>query len=309
MQPIRTLAGMVETLKGAAPMRVAVAAGHDEHTIQAAAKAATERIASITLAGDGGRIADLCSKFGIDKKLFNIVDEKDEKAAGKIARDMVREGEAQVLMKGLISSDAYMRLILDKESGLLPKGNVLSHITVLEIPAYQASHGKLLFVSDVAVLPAPDLPAKVKMAEYCIAAAKSFGIETPKVALLAASEKVSDKMPATLDAAAIAKMADRGQIKGALVDGPLAMDVAISPEACAIKGLKSAAAGDADVLIFPNIETGNVFYKTATLLAGAKLAAVVAGAAAPCVLTSRADTEESKFFSIALGCRLAAARG
>ena len=306
MNPLRTLDQMVATLKGEAPKRVAVAAGHDENTIQAVARAAGEKIAAMILVGDGSRITALCVRFGIDPKLFTIVDEKDEKAAGKIARDMVRKGDAQVLMKGMISSDAYMRLILDKENGLLPKGNVLSHLTVLELPAYQKSHGKLLFVSDVAVIPAPDLFAKTKMTEYCIAAAKSFGIETPKVAILAASEKVSERMPATMDAAAIAKMAERGQIKGALVDGPLALDVALSPEACAIKGLKSVVGGDADVLIFPNIETGNVFYKTATLLAGAKLAAIVTGAAAPCILTSRADTEESKFFSIALGCRLAA---
>ncbi len=306
MNPIRTLGQMVETLKGEAPKRVAVAAGHDENTIQAAAKAAAGKIATMVLVGDGKRIASLCARFGIDAKLFTIVDEKDEKAAGEIARDMVRSREAQVLMKGMISSDAYMRLILDKESGLLTKGNVLSHLTVLELPAYQRSHGKLLFVSDVAVIPSPDLQAKVKIAGYCVAAAKSFGIETPKVAVLAASEKVSEKMQATLDAAVIAKMAERGQIKGAMVDGPLALDVALSPEACAIKGLKSVVGGDADVLVFPNIETGNVFYKTATLLAGAKLAAAVTGATAPCVLTSRADTEESKFFSIALGCRLAA---
>jgi phosphate butyryltransferase len=136
-------------------------------------------------------------------------------------------------------------------------------------------------------------------------AAHSFGIEKPKVALLAASEKVSDKMPATMDAAIISKMAERGQIKGAIVDGPLALDVALSREACEIKELTSIVEGDADVLVVPNIETGNVFYKAATILGGASLAAVVVGTSAPCVLTSRADSEDSKFYSIALGCRLA----
>ena len=202
---------------------------------------------------------------------------------------MVRAGEADVLMKGLIGTDKYMHLILDKERGLLPKGAVLTHITVLDVPAYQKTHGKLLFVADVAVIPAPDLSTKVKIVNYGVDAAHSFGIEKPKVALLAASEKVSEKMPATMDAAVIAKMAERGQIKGAIVDGPLALDVALSPEACEIKGLRSAVEGAADVLIFPNIETGNVFYKSATILAGARLAAVVVGTSAPCVLTSRAD--------------------
>ena len=178
-------------------------------------------------------------------------------------------------------------------------------MTVLDVPAYQRTHGKLLFVSDVAVIPSPDLPTKVKMVEYCVSAAKSFGVEEPRVALLAANEKVSEKMPVTLDAAIIAKMAERGQIKGAIVDGPLALDVALSPEACQIKDLRSSVEGAADILIFPNIETGNVFYKSATILAGARLAAVVVGTSAPCILTSRADSEESKFLSIALGCRLA----
>jgi phosphate butyryltransferase len=312
MKPIRTLEGLVEQLKqeagataAASARRLAVAAGHDENTIQAAARAASEGIARVVLVGERARIEALCKEFKLDPGLFEVVNEPDEMRAGTKARDMVRDGEADVLMKGLIGTDKYMHLILDKDKGLLPRGAVLSHLTVLDIPSYQKLHGKLLFVSDVAIIPAPDLPTKVKIVEYCVAAARSFGIEKPKVALVAANEKVSDKMPATLDAAVIAKMAERGQIKGAIVDGPLALDVALSPEACEIKDLKSVVEGAADVLVFPNIETGNVFYKAATVLGGASLAAVVLGTSAPCVLTSRADSEESKFFSIALGCRLA----
>lgn len=305
MNPIRTLDELVAQLKGAPSRRVAVAAGHDEDTIQAAARAAAEDVAKMTLVGDAARIRSLCAQFRLDYGLFEVLDEADELAAGKKARDLVRAGEADVLMKGLIGTDKYMKLILDKEKGLLAPGAVLSHLTVFDLPAYQKRHGKLLFGSDVAVIPAPDLPTKIKILEYCVKAAHSFGIEKPRVALLAANEKVSDKMPATLDAAVISKMVDRGQIKGALVDGPLALDVALSPEACEVKGVKSPVGGAADVLIFPNIESGNVFYKAATILAGARLAAVVVGTSAPCVLTSRADDEESKFFSICLGCRLA----
>lgn len=308
MEPIRNLDQLVEQLRGSESRRVAVAAGHDEDTIQAAARAAKEDIAKVTLVGDAERIRALCAKFSLDYGLFAVVDEKDEVAAGKKAREMIHAGEADVLMKGLIGTEKYMKLILDREKGLLHPGNVLSHITVFDLPAYQKLHGKLLIAADVAVIPAPDLGTKVKIVEYCVAAAHSFGIEKPKVALLAASEKVSEKMQATLDAAVIAKMADRGQIKGAIVDGPLAMDVALSPEACAIKGLKSPVEGAADVVIFPNIETGNVFYKTASILAGARLAAAVVGTSVPCILTSRADDEESKFLSIALGCRLAAGK-
>ena len=308
MRAIRTLEELVAEVKGAAPRRLAVAAGHDENTIQAAARAAGEGIAKVVLVGERARIEGLCKEFKLDTAVFEVVNEPDDGKAGARARDMVREGEADVLMKGLIGTDTYMHLILDKEKGLLPRGAVLTHLTVLDIPAYQKLHGKLLFVSDVAVIPAPDLATKVKIVEYCIAAARSFGIERPKVAMLAASEKVSERMPATIEAAAIAKMAERGQIRGAVVDGPLALDVALVPAACELKGLKSAVEGAADVLVFPDIETGNVFYKAATILGGARLAAVVVGTTAPCVLTSRADSEESKFYSIALGCRLARSR-
>jgi phosphate butyryltransferase len=308
MEPIRTLEQLAAQLQGAPLRRVAVAAGHDENSIQAAARAAAEKVARVVLVGDRGRIEKLCARFALDAGVFTIIDEPDIYKAGARARDMVRDGEADVLMKGLIGTDAYMHQILDKEKGLLPKGGVLTHITVIDLPAYQQRHGKLLFVSDVAIIPAPDLPTKVKITGYAIDATRSFGIETPRVAILAASEKVSDKMPATLDAAIIAKMAERGQIKHAIVDGPLALDVALSPEACAIKELTSPVGGAADILIFPNIETGNVFYKAATVLAGGRLAAAVIGTTAPCVLTSRADTEESKFYSIALGCRLAGGR-
>jgi phosphate butyryltransferase len=208
-------------------------------------------------------------------------------------------------MKGLIGTDKYMKLLLDKEEGLLPPGRVLSHLAVFELPAYVKRHGKLLFAGDVAVIPSPDVPAKVQILQYCVDAARSFGIAEPRVALLAATEKVSQRMPATVEAAAIAEMARAGKFPGVVVDGPLALDLALSPEACAVKGVRSPVGGAADVLVFPNIEAGNVFYKAATLLAGAKIAAAVVGTTAPCILTSRADDEESKFYSICLGCRLA----
>lgn len=305
MAQIRSLEQLVADLKGAPSRRVAVAAGHDENTIAAAARAAAEGIADVTLVGDQARIEALCGEFGLDAGVFTVVDVADELRAGAEAVRMVRAGEADVLMKGLIGTDKYMRLILDKEKGLLPPKAVLSHITVLDIPAYRALHDKLLIVSDVAIIPDPDLATKLKIVEYVVAAAHAFGIADPKVALLAATEKVNAKMPACVDAAIITQMNRRGQIKGATIDGPLALDVACSPEACEIKGLTSPVEGAADCLVFPNIETGNAFYKGMTVLAGARLAAAVVGTTAPCVLTSRADSEESKFLSIALGCRLA----
>lgn len=304
MKPITNLKELIENLKGSERKKLVVAAGHDENTIEACHKAATEKIAIVTLVGDKEKIDKLCVEKKLDMDVFEIIDEKDEVKAGALARDMVRKKEGDCLMKGLIGTDKYMKLILDKEQGLLTKGNVLSHITVIDSPFYQETHKKLLFVGDVAIIPLPDLQTKIKILEYLIEAAHSFGIEKPKAALITANEKVSDKMPATLDAAIITKMAERGQIKGAIVDGPLALDVAISKKSCEIKGLKSPVGGEADILVFPSIEAGNVFYKGVTYLGGSKLAAVVAGTTAPCILTSRADDEESKFFSIALGLRL-----
>lgn len=301
MSQIRNLDQLVQNLKEQPSRRVAVAAGHDPNTIQAAARAVAEGIAEVTLVGDGAQIAGLCSEYGLEPDVFTIVDEPNVLAAGAAAVALVRDGVADVLMKGLIPTSDYMKLILNKEAGLLPKGNVLSHVSVFELPAYQASHDKLLFAADVAIIPQPDKAAKVQILAYCLQAARSFGVPTPRAALLAATEKVSPRMPATVDAAEVAaEFSD----DDAIVEGPLALDVALSPEACVIKGLDSRVGGQADILVFPNIESGNVFYKACTLLAGARLAAAVVGTSAPCVLTSRADSEESKFLSIAMGCRL-----
>lgn len=305
MNPIRSLDQLVVQLQGQPSRRVAVAAGEDPNTIQAAGRAAAEKIATMILVGHRQRIAELCAGHGLDPAIFTIVDEPDTMRAGAEAVRMVRNGEADVLMKGLIGTDKYMRLILDKEQGLLPPKSVLSHVTVLDIPAYRAAQDKLLLVSDVAIIPDPDLETKLKIVQYVIDAAHAFGIAEPRVALIAATEKVNPKMAACVDAAIITQMNRRGQITGAVVDGPLALDVACSPQACEIKGLDSPVGGSADCLVFPNIETGNVFYKATTVLGGARLAAAVVGTTAPCILTSRADSEESKFLSIALGCRLA----
>ncbi len=298
---IKRLDELKEIIKKRRKMTISVAYAQDPYTILAVKRAVEESLVNGILVGDKERIEELCKEKGIDKNLFEIVHEPDEKKAGKVAVKLINEGKADILMKGLISTIYYMKAILDKENGLLPPGKTLSHIAVLEVPTYD----KLLIVSDVAVIPEPNLKQKIDMINYCVSAAKKLGIETPKVAIIAANEKVSDKMPATIDAAILSKMADRKQIKGAIVDGPLALDVAISKEACDIKGLKTPVEGYADILIFPNIETGNVFYKSITILARGRLAGIVSGAKAPVVLTSRADSDESKYYSILLGAVLA----
>ena len=201
-------------------------------------------------------------------------------------------------MKGLLSTDKYMRAILNKEAGLMPgkKNDMLTHMAVFEVPAYH----KLLVCSDVAVMPAPDLKQKQTILTYLINTAKSLEIAKPKVAVLAATEQVSTGMQACVDAAIISKMGDRGQIKGAIVDGPLALDVAINAESAKTKKVGGEVAGDADCLLFPNIESGNVFYKACTKFAGAELACMVVGAKVPCILTSRGDSAKTKLYSIAL---------
>jgi phosphate butyryltransferase len=183
----------------------------------------------------------------------------------------------------------------------MPPKATLTHITVVQVPTYP----KLLIVGDVAIIPAPDLNQKIAITQYLIQTAHSLGIDNPKVALLAATEQMSAGMPACVDAAIISKMADRGQIKGATVDGPLALDVAIDKESAQIKKVSGGVAGDADCILFPNIESGNVFFKTCTKLAGGELGAMVVGAKVPCVLTSRGDSVQSKMFSIALAANAA----
>lgn len=301
--PIRSLNDLVQSLRLDAPRHVAVAAGHDPNTIKAVSRAVSESIARVTLVGDSAQIRELCIEDNLSSDAFAVIDQPDVTQAGAIARDMVRNGDADVLMKGLIPTSDYMKSILDKDKGLLPPNRILTHLTVFELPALMAQGDRLIFGSDVAIIPAPDVIATRQILRHCIDAAHDFGIKTPRAALLAATEKISPRMPATGRAAEITATA-AVDFPDAIVHGPLALDLALSPEACLIKRLDSPIQGDADILIFPNIESGNIFYKACTLLAGARLAAVVIGTHAPCILTSRADSEETKFMSIALGCRL-----
>lgn len=295
---MKNLNELIATAK-AAPRKTLVAAyANDSHTIGATSKAIDEGIVDVILVGDIDTIKATCQAEGIDiNKFKELVQEADEAKAAAKAVALVNEGKGQILMKGLCSTDKYMRAILNKENGLMPGGKpVLSHVSVFEIPAYH----KLLITSDVAVIPAPDFKQKQAIVNYVIKTAHTLGVECPKVAMIAASEQMLVNMPACVDAALIAAMNKRGQIKGAIVDGPLAMDVAIDKESAEIKKLKSEVAGDADCLVWPFIEAGNVFYKTATKFAHAELAAMVVGAKVPCILSSRGDSIQTKTYSIAL---------
>jgi len=295
------LADLVALAKEKATKTLAVACGEDPHTIEAVAKGVKEGVIEATLVGNEDKIKSVAATYDVDTSLFSIIHEPVPGKALKTAVKLVKEGKCNFLMKGLMDSSKYMRAILDKQEGLLPPGKIISHVTLVDFPDYP----RVLIVSDVAVIPKPDLKQKIAMTNYCIEVAHKLGIEQPKVAIIAAVEKVNPKMEETIHAAVISKMAERGQIKGAIVDGPLALDVAVSRESCKIKGLNSKVNGESDILIFPNIETGNVFFKACTRLAGGEIAAVVVGAEVPCILTSRSDSEESKFYSIVFGALLA----
>ncbi|MBR1871837.1 MAG: phosphate butyryltransferase [Bacteroidales bacterium] len=276
--------------------RMVAAWAVDEHTIEAASKAADLGFVKAILVGDENLIKDVCAKSGIDVAKFEIVNEPVELKAVAKAVQMVHDGEGDILMKGLCSTDKFLRAILNKETGLLPPKGLLSHVGVIENPNYH----KLVFLTDMAVIPAPDFRQKVKLAGFVTGVAQSFGIQKPKVAFIAASEQMLDSMPACMEAAMLAKMCDRGQIKGCIGDGPLALDVAIDKESVEIKKLVSPVAGDADCLVFPNIESANVFWKTNSKLAtGVRQAGMLVGTKVPCVLASRADSVDTKLNSIA----------
>ena len=299
---ITKLDQMVELVKSKPRKRLVAAYANDAHTIEAVYNAVSQGIVDATLVGDEETIKKVCKEHNFDVTKFEIVQEADENKAGGKAVALINEGKGDVLMKGLLSTDKYMRAILNKEKGLMPGPKaVLSHVTIIETPRYD----KLIVCSDVAVIPAPDLSQKIAITNNMINTAHALGIEMPKVAVLAATEQMLPGMQACVDAAILAKMGDRGVFKNAYVDGPLALDVALDKESAGIKKLKGEVAGDADCLVFPNIESGNVFYKSNTKLAGAELAAMVCGARVPCVLTSRGDTAKTKSYSIALAALMA----
>lgn len=276
--------------------RLVVAWGVDEHSIEAAYRAVELGIVEATLVGDKSKIEAVCSANSFDLNKLNIVDEPVELKAVSRAVALVHDGQGDVLMKGLCSTDKFLRAILNKECGLLPPKGVLSHVGIIENPNYH----KLLFVSDIAVIPAPDFRQKVKMTSYLTSVARSFGIAKPKVAFIAASEQMLDSMPACMEGAMLSTMASRGQLGACIGDGPLALDVAIDQESVEIKGLKSEVAGDADCLLFPNIESANVFWKTnSKLCRDVKQGGMLVGTTTPCLLVSRADSAEAKLNSIA----------
>ncbi|MBS3872841.1 MAG: phosphate butyryltransferase [Firmicutes bacterium] len=291
---IKSFTELLAQAKQGPRRRVAVAAAEDVEVISALYAAQSAGIAEAFLVGDAEKIRSLAAEAHISLSGMEIIDVPDKMLAAKAAVSLVREGRAQMLMKGLIGTADILRAVLDKEQGLR-SGRVLSHVAIIEVPTYH----KLLFMSDGGQNIAPDLAQKAEILQNAVDIARALGVVRPKVAPLAAVEVVNPKMQATVDAYELQLMAQRGELKDCLVHGPLALDGAISAEAAEHKGIKSQVAGDVDVLLVPNIEVGNVLYKTLVYLSRARVAGLIAGATAPIVLTSRSDSPESKLLSIA----------
>jgi len=275
---------------------VSVAAAADPHVLEAVSAAKQRGIADFVLVGDEAEIRRLASEHSLDLSGMEVLHEPDNDTACRRAVELVAGGKADALMKGLVDTSVIMKAALDRDGGIRT-GRRLSHVAVFEVPTYH----KLLFVTDAAITIAPDLTGKKEIIENAVDALHNLGIRNPKTALLAAKEKADEKMPVTLEYAQLVKMAAAGEITGCVLDGPLALDNAVSAESAQIKGITSDVAGDADLLVCPDIEAGNILYKSLAFLGNAKVGGVVVGAKRPIILTSRADTSESKLISVALG--------
>jgi phosphate acetyltransferase len=294
---------LLERCRGLDPIPTAVAYPCEKTALAGAIDAAKDGLITPILVGPAAKIAEIAKASGIALGDTQIVDVPDSHAAAAKAVELVRLGKAELLMKGSLHSDEILGAVIAKETGLRT-GRRLSHVFLMDVPTYH----KVLLVTDGAINIAPTLEDKVDICQNAIDLAKTFGVERPKVAILAAVETVTSKMPATIDAAALCKMAERGQIKGGLLDGPLAFDNAISKDAAKMKGITSEVAGDPDILLAPDLEAGNMVAKLLSFLARADSAGLVMGARVPVILTSRADSLRSRVASCAVAVLAAHAR-
>ncbi|MEW6684582.1 MAG: bifunctional enoyl-CoA hydratase/phosphate acetyltransferase [Candidatus Edwardsbacteria bacterium] len=293
---ITSLDALLKEAKKKGSHKIAIVMAEDEVVLEAAALAKEEGIAKSILIGNKRIIENTAKSAKIDISEFEILETEDEKSAIQKGINAIREGRAKILMKGQVSTSVFLKGVLDKEQGLRT-GRTLSHICVLEVSTYH----KLLFMTDGGMNLKPDLKTKIDILKNAIDFLKHLGIEKPKVAVLAAIETVNPDMPETVEADALKKMAERGEIKDAIVEGPLAFDLAVSKEAARQKKIESKISGEVDILLVPEIATGNIFAKGLIFLGKAKACGIVVGASAPVVMLSRADTKETKLYSMALG--------
>lgn len=293
-EEVLALAGANETQK------IAVAVAQDKPVLLAVKDACEKGIVTAILVGDKDKINQIATEIAFDLNNVEIIDQKDNKKAAQKTVELVSTHKADIVMKGLIDTANFLRAVLNKETGLRT-GKLMSHVGVFEVSGYN----RLLFLTDAAFNMYPELNDKVDIIKNAVLVAHALGIKIPKVAPICAVEVVNSHMPATLDASILSKMSDRGQIKGCIIDGPLALDNALSEEAAQHKGVGGPVAGKADIFLMPNIECGNIMYKTLSYAAKAKLGAILVGTSAPVVLTSRSDSHETKLNSIALAALVA----
>lgn len=292
---IRSFSEILEKVKSQGRKKIVVAAAQDEPVLEAIKDAIENGIADAVLVGDSEKIVEIAKKIGFNVNDLEIIHEADNNKAALKSVELVSSGKADMLMKGLLETSTILKAVLNKEIGLRT-GKLMSHVAVFEIPRFD----RLIFITDAAFNMYPDLKAKIDILNNAVSVAHAVGIELPKVAPICAVEVVNPDMPATIDASILSKMNERGQIKGCIVDGPLAADNALSEEAARHKKINSPVAGKADILLLPNIEAGNVMYKTLTYTTNSKNGGILVGTSAPVVLTSRADSPETKLYSIAL---------
>lgn len=279
--------------------KIVLAAAHDQNALEAVIHASENGIVDAILVGDEIKIKEISDKAGLNISGFQLIHEPDNNKAAAISVKMVSEKKADIVMKGQLSTSSLLKAVLNKEWGLR-SGELLSHLALFEIPAYH----KLLALTDAAMNIAPDLKGKISILNNAVGYLRKLGIDQPKVALLSAVETVNPDMKSSMEAAVLAKMADRGQITDCIVDGPFAFDNAISKKSAQLKKIDSPVAGDADLVLGDDLDASNALYKAFIYFSQAKCAAVIVGATAPVVLTSRADSDETKLNSIALAAAI-----
>ncbi len=296
---LKKLEELIGIAKSKEMRKVAVAAAADAHVLGAVKDAMNEGIVFPILVGDETKINQMVDDLKMDRTKFEIVNEPNDVKACQKAVSLIREGKAQFLMKGLVTTAVILKAVLDKENGLRT-GSTLSHFALFESPYYH----KLLGVTDSAMNIAPEFEDKISIVNNAVAAMRGIGIEKPRVAILGPVEVVNPKIESTVHAAMLTMMNKRGQIKNCVIDGPFALDNTISKEACEQKGIQSEVGGNADVLVAPDLNATNILYKSLNFLGGATCAAVIMGAKVPIVLTSRADSERAKLLSIAFAAAM-----
>jgi phosphate butyryltransferase len=290
---------MVETVRsGNRRYRIAVAWAQDTNTIAALQRTVNEGFIEALLIGNPEEISGTCRIEGIDVSQFSIISCDDASKSASLAVELVKNGNADIVMKGLVGTDVFLKAVMNKEKGLMMPGAVLSYVGAIQIPAYN----KLLFITDPAVIPYPNLEQKSSMANYAIEMAERFGLEKPRIALIAASEKTGKHFSSSDDYIAMKKMAENGTIRNCIMDGPLDLFLACDKASVQIKGFDTPVNGEADILLFPSLESSNPFYKALMLFAGGELGGLIRGTSKPVVVMSRSESQISKYYCIALAC-------